>query len=447
MSPNTRSDDEIAALRANLASARIDPAVVDALVDAWRPVGGSFLDHLVRLGALDDTSARTIRAVLRGYLRTPLGPLFAGLRVPEGLRPAPPPGPPPPAPPSATPDLDPVPEWNSLAGPAPLPAPTRAAPTAAHGRASRRIEPAALVGAPPIGARIDVYTLREVLAASAGAAVYRARDERQQRPVVLKLLRRDRPTRERERILTEARILARLAHPSIVGLLGAGLHDGLPYVVLEDIFAIGLDEHLAAAGPLASEAIARIALHVARGLQAAHEVGVVHHDLKPANLLVHGEGGRVKITDFGLASECDSLRADGLGTLRGTAAYMAPEHVIGRAPADHRADMYGLGVTLYEAATGAPPFVRPTLLETMRAHVHDPPPPLAERAPGLAPALVDVIARLLRKRPDERFSTWPEVASAVEVALRGLASPISDAVRRAVRGDDGVALPSLFGRT
>ena len=127
---------------------------------------------------------------------------------------------------------------------------------------------------------------------------------------------------------------------------------------------------------------------------------------------------------------------------------MAPEHVVGRAPLDPRADMYSLGASLFEAAVGAPPFVRATLLETMRAHLHDPLPPLAERAPGLPLGLAQLIARLLRKRPDERFAAWSEVSDAAEQILRDLESPIADAVNRAVRGDSSpTALKSLYGRS
>jgi len=472
--PATATDPELELVRAHVVPGRVDDLTFAALEDSWRRGGGSFIDHLVQLGALAGAAARTLRAIQRGYLKAPLAPIFDGFKAPPGLLPLSPPEPA--LPPLAAPfepaqrGLDlfttpepapaedavfgPIPEWNSIpewtpsTEPAPAPRPAERRTRAAERRGPRKIDPVALLAVPPPGARIGVYTLREVLGAGATAVVYRARDEQQRRTVVLKLLRRDLMPGDSQRFIEEAGLLARVDHPNVVAVIGSGVFRGAPFIVLEDIFAISLDEHLATAGPLPPQALARVALSVARGLHAAQRAGVVlHRDIKPANLLLYGADGRVKITDFGLASDSDSIRPEGARTLRGTAAYMAPESILATRPVDHRADMYSLGVTLYEAATGGPPFVRKSPLETMRAHLHELAPPLRDRAPQLTAPLAAFIARLLRKRPDERFTTWTEVGDAAEELLRALADPISDAVTRAVRGDASAsALPSLYGK-
>ncbi|MBK8262916.1 MAG: protein kinase [Nannocystis sp.] len=467
------TDPELELVRAHVVPGRVDDLTFAAIEGSWRRVGGSFIDHLVHVGALGVAAARTLRAIQRGYLKAPLAPLFEGFQPPPGLLASPPleaaprpvAAPLEPAPrradllsapePAAAEDtvLGPIPEWNSIPEWTPeAERPLRATPGERRARATgrrsaRKIDPVALLAAPPPGARIGVYTLRDVLGAGATAIVYRARDEQQRRSVVLKLLRRDLMPADSQRFQSEARLLARVDHANVVAVIGSGVFRDAPYIVLEDIFAISLEEHLSTAGPLPPQALARVALSVARGLHAAHQAGVLHRDIKPANLLLYGPDGRVKITDFGLASDSDSIRPEGARTLRGTAAYMAPECILTARPVDHRADMYSLGVTLYEAATGELPFIGANLLETMRAHLHEPAPSLRDRAPQLPAPLAAFIARLLRKRPEDRFERWSDVGDAAEELLRALADPISDAVTRAVRGDSGAnALPSLYGK-
>jgi tRNA A-37 threonylcarbamoyl transferase component Bud32 len=331
---NTKpTDPELELVRAHVVPGRVDDLTFAALEGSWRGVGGSFIDHLVQLGALGSAAARTLRAIQRGYLKAPLAPVFEDFRPPPGLLASPPleAAPPPVTAPLEAPPrrvdllsapepaaaedtvLGPIPEWNSIPEWTPeAERPLRATPgerraRAAGRRSERKIDPVALLAAPPPGARIGVYTLREVLGAGATAIVYRARDEQQRRSVVLKLLRRDLMPADSQRFQSEARLLARVDHANVVAVIGSGVFRDAPYIVLEDIFAISLEEHLSTAGPLPPQALARVALSVARGLHAAHQAGVLHRDIKPANLLLYGPDGRVKITDFGLASDSDSI--------------------------------------------------------------------------------------------------------------------------------------------
>jgi serine/threonine protein kinase len=418
-------------LRAHLVPRWVDHATFDAILGAWQAAGGALPDHLLKIGAIDVIAARTLRAIERGYLQTPIAAVIAEFTVPPGLRPAAP------APAASRPRSRPTAAANAPKRadvdlhPALAPEPAAAQAKGANARPNRHVSP--LPGAPPAGARIGVYTLREVLGAGSTATTYRAFDERHQRSVLFKLLRRDLHPRDRERFIDEARLLAHARSVHLVAVLDSGLYRDAAFVVLEDIFAITLEDLLRAATTLPSPILARLTLCVARGLHAAHSQGVLHRDIKPANLLLYGSDGRVKVTDFGLVSDTNSVQPDLTGTRRGTAAYMAPERILGARDVDHRADMYSLGVTLFEAATGAPPFIRPTLFETMRAQIGDPTPPL-DVDPPLTAGLGEVIERLLSKRPHDRYDTWHDLAVAVDALI------VSDPV---LANSDPTAIKSL----
>ena len=258
--------------------------------------------------------------------------------------------------------------------------------------------------------------------------VYRARDLRLNRDVAIKVLPSafvDDPGRA-ARFGQEARAVAALSHPNVLAVYDAGVADleGLPapalYVVTELLEGETLAERLRT-GPLPVRKAIDFAVQIARGLAAAHDKGIVHRDLKPANVFVTA-AGHVKILDFGLARQAEAADAGtaetrtvitDAGTVLGTAGYMAPEQV--RAgPLDGRADLFSLGVVLYEMLSGRRAFHADTPAETMTAILREDPPDLTTIRADLPPALERVVRHCLEKNPAERFQTARDVCFALE---------------------------------
>jgi class 3 adenylate cyclase len=221
------------------------------------------------------------------------------------------------------------------------------------------------------------------------------------------------------RFRREALATSRLAHPHVVAVLDAGVHQGRPFLVMELVEGEPLDVLLSRSGPLPVERVLRLALPVAHALGTAHRAGIVHRDVKPANLLVTdaGLGEHPKVTDFGIAL-AEDLAGGGhtaAGVVVGTPEYMAPEQVLG-GRVDARADVYALGVTLYQLLAGALPITGASPLATARAHLHQAPAPLSELRPDVPPALEALVMAMLAKEPSER----PADGLAVADALRAL---------------------------
>jgi serine/threonine protein kinase len=249
--------------------------------------------------------------------------------------------------------------------------------------------------------------------------VYRAQHTHLRRPVALKLLRPERlgnPTM-RQRFFREAAAVGRLDHPHIVRATDAGEDAGRPFLVMELLDGLDLQKVLRHGGPLPVADACEIVRQAALGLQCAHERGLVHRDVKPSNLLLTSQGC-VKVLDLGLAhlgtdpltGEEHSLSEPVLGT----ADYMAPEQATAPRQVDARADVYGLGCTLYALLTGSPPFAgRETLYQKMKAHAEEPPVPLGVRRSDLPAPLTALVDRMLSKNPAER----PASAGAVAAAL------------------------------
>src|SRR4051812_16090121 len=256
--------------------------------------------------------------------------------------------------------------------------------------------------------------------------VYAARDTRLNRDVAIKVLPADvaaDPERVR-RFEEEARAVATLAHPNILAIHDVGEQAGVHYLVTELLEGETLRDALKE-GALSPRRAVETAVQIAAGLAAAHQKGIVHRDLKPENIFLTRDG-HAKILDFGLAKQQKSAAAaQGVtltsshtapGTVMGTAAYMAPEQVRGE-PADHRADIFALGLILFEMLAGGPAFKRDSSVETMSAILKEDAPEF-EASAAVPPSVDRIIRRCLEKNPEQRFQSAKDTAFALE-ALSG----------------------------
>ncbi|WP_019929881.1 serine/threonine-protein kinase [Nocardia sp. BMG111209] len=269
---------------------------------------------------------------------------------------------------------------------------------------------------PTSGRVVAGYRIERVLGAGGSGTVYLARHPRLPRSVALKVLHRA-DSGFRERFEREADLAARIDHPNVIEIYDRGEADGTPWIALR--YVAGPDvARLVAQGPLPPPRAVALLAGAAAGLDAAHRHGLVHRDVKPANLLVGSDGGadHLVVTDFGIARSGDLTSLTASGTLVATLAYAAPEQLLGDA-VDHRADIYSLGCTFYEMLTGTVPFARASAADTVRAHLNDPPPQPSRTRPGLPEAFDTVIATALAKDPADRYDTCAALASAARQAL------------------------------
>lgn len=258
---------------------------------------------------------------------------------------------------------------------------------------------------PLVGSLVDgKYRITHRIARGGMSRVYAAVQLPVERVVAIKVLHPRRADAERnwgEQFMREASIYAKLRHPNTVTLHDYGVLDtGALYMVMELVEGRNLAQELRN-GPLSPGRVLRIAYEICRSLQEAHEFGIVHRDLKPANIMLtqRSEGEAVKVLDFGIAAEVDSVEG---GDRLGTPRYMAPEQ-IQHGAIDPRADLYSLGVLMFELLAGQPPFRSERRSDVVRAHLFQPAPPLNEVADQpLPPALVHLVASLLEKAPDAR---------------------------------------------
>jgi serine/threonine protein kinase len=291
----------------------------------------------------------------------------------------------------------------------------------------------AMVAPPAALVLDDRYELGDLLGRGAMGEVHRAWDRRLDRPVAVKRLRRDLaadPT-VRARFEEEARAAAGLAHPNIVTVYDTGEADGVPYFVMACLPGRTLADDIAA-GPLPDDEVAAIGIDLAGALAAAHAAGILHRDVKPANVLRTDAGG-VQLADFGIAKSAESVgQLTVTGTVLGSPAYLAPERLEGR-PATEASDVYALAVVLDEALTGACPFQGDTPVAVAHAVSTRTPAPIAERRPGVDPALARALDAAMAKDPAAR----PPSAAAFADLLRGAPEPLEVAAPRAT-GDTQV---------
>jgi serine/threonine protein kinase len=254
------------------------------------------------------------------------------------------------------------------------------------------------------GSTIAGYEVERVVGSGGTGILYRARQVRLDRPVALKLVEPEvaREPVVRERLRREARTLASLDHPNIVPLYEAGEEDGAVYVVMRWVDGTELGSLIRRDGPLEPARAARIAAQVAAALEAAHEKGLVHRDVKPSNLILTSDD-HVYLTDFGLTKRAESAAGLTIGAhLLGTVDYVAPEQIEGHDP-DARGDVYALGCVLFEMLTGAPPFAgEGGGVARMWAQVNADPPSVRQERPDVSEALEAVLLRALAKTPDAR---------------------------------------------
>lgn len=277
------------------------------------------------------------------------------------------------------------------------------------------------LGELPEGASLGDYRLDALVARGGMGVVYKAHQMSADRAVALKViapLYAD-DAAYRRRFEAEARAAIQIEHPNIVPVYGAGAIDGLLYIAMRFIEGRDLRRVIEAEGPLDAQRAVLLIGQIANGLDAAHGKGLVHRDVKPANVMVQQAGpGREHcyVLDFGLAKYSDSPSLTRTGKVMGTPAYLAPEQLVG-GHVDARTDVYALGAVLFHALTGRPPFVGENEASTLLAQVNSPAPRVSEVRPDLPVGLDAVLTRALAKQPTTRFISSSELANAAAEAL------------------------------
>jgi len=267
----------------------------------------------------------------------------------------------------------------------------------------------------------DAYAVEGRLGAGGFAVVFLVRDVHLKRKLAAKVLSPDVIASHSvlERFRREAETVAQLSHPHIVPLHFIGQKDDLVYLVMEAVDGGSLADRLHREQQLPIDDAARIFGEVASALAHAHKRGVVHRDIKPQNVLLDAESGRALVTDFGIARTAEGGSLTATGMVVGTPAYLSPEQVSGE-PSDHRADIYALGVMMYEMLAGQPPFTGATPTAVLMKRLAGPPPPLRSLRKDVPPVLEELVDACLATNPDDRIQNAGDIAR----ALTG-ASPVS----------------------
>src|SRR4051794_36359541 len=277
-----------------------------------------------------------------------------------------------------------------------------------------------MAGKRPIGSVVAGYRLLSLLGEGATGAVYLAERESDGERVALKLLDPDlaHDERFRRRLLSESKVAASLDHPHVVPIVDFGESGDVLYLAMRHVEGSDLRALLRADGRLEPERALHLLNQVAGALDAAHERGLVHRDVKPANILVE-DGDVAYLGDFGLVKHADSVSSlTGDHAFVGTIAYVSPEQIRGD-ELDGRADVYSLGCVLYECLAGEPPFRRESELSVVYAHLNERVPRITEARPDLPLGFDDVIRKATEKNADERFGSCTELVEAGRRALAG----------------------------
>jgi serine/threonine protein kinase len=290
-------------------------------------------------------------------------------------------------------------------------------------------EPLARIACPTCGKKIrvertfDHFVVVETLGVGGMGTVYKARDLQLDRFVALKLLRRDLGDEEdhKTRLQQEARLAAAVSHPCVIQVFDSGTDHGQFYVVMELVDHGSLDDLMALQLRVPEARVLEIGIQVAKGLRAAHRRGLIHRDVKPANILF-GDEHAAKIGDFGLASTATQRWGSG-GVVWGTPEYVAPER-LNNNPEDFRSDIYSLGATLFHAVAGTPPIEASTNSSTELLELKQRPLDLQAIAPDVSAESVEVLQRMIAADPAQRFSSYDDLVAELERARRAL--PLED---------------------
>ncbi len=268
------------------------------------------------------------------------------------------------------------------------------------------------------------YDVLEVIGRGGMGTVLKARDAKLERMVAVKVLNPDLASSgpARTRFLREARSAAAVTHEHVVTIHAVDDAGDAPFLVMEYIVGVSLEDRIQRSGHLKLEEILRIGMQIASGLAAAHAQGLVHRDIKPSNILLENGVERVKITDFGLARVVHEAQITKSNAIAGTPQYMSPEQARGE-PVDHRSDLFSLGCVMYAMCVGRSPFRAETPTGAIHRVCEDTPRPIREINPEVPEWLVAIIGRLLAKKPEDRFQTAGEVSETLGQYLAHVQQP------------------------
>jgi eukaryotic-like serine/threonine-protein kinase len=296
-------------------------------------------------------------------------------------------------------------------------------------------------------AKFGRFKVIDELGRGAMGVVYRAEDSALGRTVAIKTIALTGDAEERDvheaRFLQEARAAGSIGHPAIITIYDVGREGDTAFIAMELLEGRDLREMISDVSIMPSRSVA-IAAAVAEGLAYAHERGIVHRDIKPGNIMVLPDG-RVKIMDFGIARLHEPTVKTRTGVLLGSPQYMSPEQIVGQS-FDHRADIFSLGLVLYEMLTGSKPFLGEDIPELMFKVANMPARPPSHIAPDLPPVIDYIVARALKKKADERYASAAEFAKDLRAAAGEVAAAEAAGLERAeaktVPGNTSEAQPA-----
>ena len=279
---------------------------------------------------------------------------------------------------------------------------------------------------PNVLGRLGGYDVLEIIGHGGMGVVLKAFDRELKRCVAIKVLAPHlaQSSLAKKRFAREAQAAAAVVHPQVLAIHQVQPSGRLPFLVMPLVAGESLAQRLTAQGTLELKEILRIGMQAAAGLSAAHEQGLVHRDVKPANILLEKGVERAVLTDFGLARAADDVTLTRWGIIAGTPQYMSPEQARGE-PLDGRSDLFSLGCVLYEMATGVSPFRTDSMMATMRRLVDDSPQAMASLNPELPPWFIAIVERLLEKDSTRRFNSAKEVSELLEGCLAHVQQPAS----------------------
>jgi serine/threonine-protein kinase len=282
------------------------------------------------------------------------------------------------------------------------------------------------------------YELGARLGRGGMGEVREATDLRLGRVVAIKVLRADLAEQDklRERFEREARAAARINHPNVVAIYDIGEEDGVPFIVMERLPGNTLASELAS-GRLSQERTCVLGAEILSALSTAHQLGVIHRDIKPANILLDPES-RAKVADFGIAKLAEEDSQTTMGIVFGTASYLAPERLAGHV-ATPASDLYSVGVLLFEALAGHPPFRGDTPLALVESISRGAGESLAQLRTRVDPDVVAVLERAMQQNPEDRFASASEMAAALAAA--------SDSAEAVLADDPTIATPIVTAAT